>query len=365
MFRVADVVLPPSGARVILEGGYYTIRPYSWKHEFLEGPRSFYFEVTTGTPTLELEIDRRTVENDAGREWVVMTLPEGKRVPLPDRLPTGRVMTFDLPTATELHSFNAAVHMAEKLQRNGNPVSFALLVGDLALPRELRQPITWALPGAYKEILTASEDTVLLTESRCRAVASKQIVKTARRALTDAATLSQHYRETGSCIFDDPSTDEHVLYLAADALLDSRLTANPMIALTKGTSRPACATTIAGKLRALVKEEWRLTYHLAWYDTADDPDIRNKNLEALFVAAAFFGDIDMDAQVVTFDNGRVTHIDHVTTAQIRKRGLRRNHEELLLATYREGRHYGLDFVLSGSSADCCVYTPSRPGASGR
>lgn len=355
MSIAADVVFPPSGSAVVLEGGYYTLRPYPWKGDVLEGPRSFYFEVTAGTPPLAFEVYRRPVENEVNREWVVLTLPEGERVSLPDQLSMSHIMTFDPPTATELHSFNKAVSVAEKLRRNENRVSFALLVGDLALPRELRQPITWVLPESYKEILAESKGTVLMTESRCRSVASKKIIRTARRALKSADVLAQHYGEAGYCVFEDPSADEHTLYLAADALLDGRFTGNPVIALTKGETRPACAATIAGKLHALLKRQKRLTYHIAWYDTADDPDIRKKNLEALIVAASFFGDIDVDAQVVTLDNGRVTHIDRMTTAQVRKHGLRRSHQELLMATYREGRHYGLDFVLSGSSADCCVY----------
>jgi hypothetical protein len=355
MSSAAEVVLPPSGARVIIEGGYYTIRPYPWKRGPLEGPRSFYVEVVAGTPPLPFELLRRPVVNDAEREWVVLTLPAGECVVLPEGLPSRRVMTFDRPTATELLSFNAAVEMAAALRSNRNRVSFALLVGDLALPPELRQPITWVLPDAYNEILTSRKDTVLLTESRCRAVAAKQIVRAAKRTLRNADALASLYGDAGCCVFDDATTKERAIYLAADALLDSRLTANPIVALTKDSTRPACAATIAGKLRALLNRERSLTYHIAWYDTADDPDIRNKNLEGLIVAASFFADVDVDAQVVTLDNGRITHIDRLKTSEVRKPGLRNGYHDLLLATHREGRHYGLEFILSASSVDCCVY----------
>ena len=352
---IAEIELPPSGTRVILEGGYYTIRPRRWTRNALEGPRSFYFEVIAGTPRLPFEIFRCAVSNDVGREWIVLVMPERESLPVPNGLPSGRVMTFDPPTETELISFNTAVGIAARLRDNGNRVSFALLVGDLALPPELRHPLTWVLPQAYKEILTSSPNTVLLTESRCRAIAAKRIVKAAKKTLRSADDLARLYQDAGCCVFEGALVDEGALYLAADVLLDSRMTANPVIALTKDSSKPACAATIAGKLRALLGRERGRTYHIACYDTADDPDIRNKNLEAMIVAASFFGDMDVDAQMVTSNNGHVTHLDRLTTAEVRKRGLRTDYQELLLATSREGRHYGLDFVLSASSTDCCVY----------
>lgn len=350
-----QVTLPPAGSRVILEGGYYTIRPATWSAPTLEGPRMFYMEVEADTPPLSFEVVRRAITKEAGRVWVVLAIPENQHFKVPDDVACSHVMTFDPPTSSELQSFRTAMEVAAELQANGNHVTFALLVGDLALPPELRHDIEWVLPASYREKHASANETVLLTESRCRAVAARLIVTKARKTLKSVEETARMYVESGCSVFEDAAAEDGTLYLAADVLLDRRLTAGPVIALTKGATRPACATTIAGKLRALLRDEDTPVYHVAWYDTADDPDIRNKNLEAFVVTACFFGGLHLDSQIVTTDHGRVTHVDHLTTADVRTRGVRSGYQDLLLATDREGRHYGIDFVLSGVTSECCVY----------
>lgn len=347
-----EIIPPPPDAHVVVEGGYYAVRPYRWEPDALEGPRTFLLDAARDTSALPFEILRKAVATEAGRVWVVLEIPDGQTASLSNSLDLRRILTFEPPTASELHSLAVAMETGLRLQRNGNRVSWAFLFGDLSLPAELREPLAWAIPASYRELLAAMNATVV-TESNCRNIAAKRIVRQAGRLLRSKEGLESRYAEAGFSLDEERSAVDSTLYLAADALLDCRVSMNPVIALTLD-SRPSCASTVAGKLHHVLRSERTLVHYISWYDSSDDPDIRNKNVEGFVVAACFFGELVLDAQIVTLHEGRITHVDHLKTAEIRKPGVRPGYCDLLLDTQRAGRHHGIDLAVSSVAAGCCA-----------
>lgn len=347
--------VPPPDARVVVEGGHHTVRWSSLSISVLTGPQVYFFEVLVSTPPPPYQIDRRPVDDDPAREWVIVDVPAGVEVPLPSALPSRWVLALQPPTESELQSLRSAVEAARKLAGEIAHVTVALLIGDLYLPIALRKDIGWAMPAAYKPIIETLERIpyLLLRESACQNLGETHVIKKAKRTLARSAELASLYETRGFTILREGAKDSNTVYLAADALLDEPISGYPVVALTKGGNKPACATTMAGKMLDFIRR--RFTHMVVWYDVSDDAEIRKKNIEGTIITSCFTRRGDIDVQVVTMDHGELLRIDALDTASLRRPGVRSGHEQLATETNREARHLGLSLIAARASDECCIY----------
>ena len=352
---------PPADAHVVLEGGHYTLRPDYATPDDLRRAGVYYYQIVSDAAPEPYEIRRVQIENDRGKSWVVVDIPESvERGWAQDPVPH-RVMKFQSPTESELYSLEKAIQAAKALAGRVAQVAVAFLIGDLYVPKELRktkphktETIEWALPPEYKRLLATLGDIpyVLLRESSCRNLGHDRILEDAKATLADDRRLADLYARSGASILRDNSDDNRTLYLAADLLLDEAYAENPVIALTKGSSTPACATRLAGKMFELSRHKF--THLIAWYDVADDPEIRLKNIEGAMIAVCLAPAVDIDVQVITMEYCQVIQKDRLNTRELRRPGSRNGgYAQLLADTSDAARYLGLELISSRASAECC------------
>jgi hypothetical protein len=346
----------PSNARVVVEGGHFTMRRAIVKDTKL-GPGVYYLDVPSSTPPLPYETLRVPFEGEATQCWVVLKLAENDRVARPQAAAGREIRAIEPASARYLATLRKTIALFESLKPKVARAIFCLLIGNLELPKELRLSFEWALSEDFmREIGRVDQaELKLLAESTCQNKGDQRVVRTnAKRIQEDAATAERVYREFGYTVLAS-QTDGRGFWLAADSLLDKRATGYPVIALTKidkmGETKPSCAVTLAGKLFLLTKGD--TTHHIVIYDAKDDELIRQKSIEGAIVASYFEPGVSVLSMIVVHGFGDGYSIDEVDPAAIRTLGRLPSHSALIKKATECAQEMGAERIENRTSDVCC------------
>ncbi|HXU33165.1 MAG TPA: hypothetical protein VN851_21570 [Thermoanaerobaculia bacterium] len=334
----------PADARVVVEGGHFTIRKRSVpaREPILRSApdRLFLVELdpnASDVPALPGEIARGPRVSDSSDLSAILDLGAGAELDV--RAHPAILHAFQLdfaPSATELASFVQALDAGRQVRGRVAAVGAALFLGDRVLPPFVRAVLAAErfLPAAYQEEIERSgfsEAFQIYSESVCRN-RGKERLDRYREGIVDPAKREATYRQRGFTLFEDP-LDSGIYFLAADVLLDRPRSSAvaPLIGLTKQAKTPTCGLILAGKLGRMSRDRW--THVLSVYDEADDPRIAEKNADGMVIFSCLGNDTGLAADFLTLRPGRVQH-DRFRAGEIAKPGLLASGEEL----ERRARH---------------------------
>jgi hypothetical protein len=342
----------PSHAHLVVEGGHLTLRR-ELVNDCVIGVGIYYLELPSSSPVLPFETLRVGKMGEPNQCWAVLTLCDGDKLELP-AIKAGKPIWSVKPADERYFEVLAqAIYLFETLKPRVAKSTFSLLIGDLALPPELRHPFDWALSTKFWQLLSNTErsELVMLAESSCQNRGGQRVLRHAARVHPGDDSSERIYREQGYSILATAGEDGG-LWLTADYLLDSRSMGHPVIALTKYCkSKPSCAVTLAGKLFMLAAIG--TTHHIAVYDDEDDALIRQKSMEGAMVASYFEPKLTLVSTIVVRGKGNGYTVDTIDPATLRQPGRLSGCSELIKRATARIQQLGMARIDSRTSGVCC------------
>jgi hypothetical protein len=345
---------PPHGLTMI-EGGHFTLRLTPIRKNCWSG---YLALIDTKHPPVRGEIKRAAREQNASQSWVLFVretpddlhdLPEAKQ--------------FDRPSTTQIGTMSRAISLMKTMKEQGQAVKLALLVGDLNLPKELRQgPAAWMVPHEYEELLAKNElsvdDVEVIREAHAQNHGDEIILRKLKKWMRDREHFDERYADQGFGVVRKIRDGQSEYMLFADQLLTRRKFNEPAIALTKtrfdddgkARAKPSCAVTLAGQLDLLISRG--VTRYDVFHDAADDQNIRMKALHGLFVAAQFIDNSELSWELHTLFNGAKGSTDLIQMSNLRGPGERGRFADLVDEARGRIAHLVPEFFDEVTSGPC-------------
>ena len=339
---------------VFVEGGHFTLRPERITNKAKLPPGTYYFEVEAGGPQQENELFRVPVRGDIYREWLVVSHDNKLGFDISGHSILGDLFRLGEPSPTELGTLKDAVNSYKTLHEKKISVTLFLLIGDLHLPPELRTKSDWMIPSAFQELFLGGNCKLLVSgESRCRNKGFRKFVKSARSKIDDVKFMNDLYERSGATIILDDDPDLLNTFIASESLLENAPTDFPVIAMSKSTTMPSCAATIAGKIQLL--SENGCTHYFSWHDDKDDGLIRHKHIEGAIIASLMLASLNMYFHFISLRSRKIIGEDSFIPADFIVERPDGDYEGLKLRALRAGRRHGIEIIGSLAPAECCPY----------
>lgn len=254
-----------------------------------------------------------------------------------------------------LELLDQAIKLFQSLKDNASRAMFCMLIGDLRLPKELRQPSMWALSESCLQALGRIEisSIILLAETSCQNKGKKVVLDSAKQSCGDPTYADFLYKTRGYAVLQSELGNSSSCYwLSADALLEPEVIGHPVIALTKySQTKPSCAVTLAGKMVLLAGID--ATHHIALYDADEDPLIRQKCLEGLAVTSFFAPKSRIDSVSIILDGRRNLSVDYDDPQALARPGRLASRSALIAKTILRVHELGLASFRATISDVCC------------
>lgn len=331
----------PLTEKVAVEGGLHTLRPELVENDSVFSKGVYYFQAPNCTPVLHKEIFREPSKENPNSVWVVLYLENISDFEFLSSFKRHSIKRIQEPSSTEENTLICALELYHELCEKGYETNLIILIGDLFLPSELRKFSYELVPYSFRSIVgnIYYDELLVVSESRCRNVGNRRVVRTAKRLLVSCVDMDDFYKSSGASIIDE-SKDEDKIYMTSDMLYKEDELNNPVIALTRSETKPSCSTTVAGKLNLLLYKAY--TYFVLFHDASDDMEIRKKCLDGFRIAASFFSTTNFRGQLVTLYDGVVTSVDFFDSEGWVTNGARESHKDLLTDVNKARLSSGID-----------------------